>query len=227
MSAPSTPPNPRRRWLRIIAIAAVLWLVGSWMAEGLGMKPVATRTAHEWPYELRYDTYSGFGHRATRTTVYYKPGRERGVLVASRVGKRFPLWNDASRLLYEHCPDGPGPTCGVHLFEGRTGRSRRVSERARILNWGIAGPWSIDGSTVALLEQFEGTVVDLESGRAVELREPLGLREPRRQITDGAMWTRGVLYVRVAEYAEGPPYVHAKTSTYRVDAREGTVRRIR
>jgi hypothetical protein len=222
---PASPParSPRRRWtIRLLAVGAC-WLVGSCTLEALGMKPVSRSVEAAPPYEMRFSTYDAFGHRATRRDVYFGRGR-RATLVAEHVGDYYPYGEDASRLLYERCHDGPGPTCGAFLFEGRTGRSRRVSDRYPLRHWGLETPWSPDGRSAAFLEQFGGTVVDLETGESVELGEPLRLKGPERQLT-GASWTEdGSLLVRMVEYADGPPYVRGRVSTYRVDPRTGGIR---
>jgi hypothetical protein len=208
----------RRRLGWIAAGCAVAWMFATCALEVLGMKPVKTSAEREGPYELRHATYDAFGHRGTRTDVYWV-GRLGKMLVARNVGRRYYAPGDSSRMLFENCPSssgGVGP-CGAYVWDARMRRTKRVSDIHPLYLYGIRDPWSPDGRSIALVEQDGGEVVHLASGLVTDLAV-LRLALPRRGI-QGAQWrSDGRLVVTVVEYANtAGPFVNGTRDPYLVD----------
>jgi hypothetical protein len=217
----------RRATVSLISTVACL-LVGSCVLQGFGVMPVSRSSERQGPFDLRYATYDAFGHRATSKSFYYRKGLRRP-RVAERVGSYDIDPRDSTRMLYERCTRGREPTCGIHFFDGRSGRNVLVGSHYPMLSSDATGSrWSPGGRAAILSGQFSVEVVNLATANSSDLSAVLALREMGPQL-QRAEWSPDgrQLVLHVWEHTDpSPPYVNGMTDLILVDAETGVARYI-
>jgi len=143
--------------------------------------------------------------------------------VNSRI-ERMGEFAELNSALYEYCPGDEHKDCGIHYYDGDTGRSRKVSSQRILGDADGSGPWSADGLVVVLVAQYNIELVDLKSGQSKDMTELLALAEGRRWVDFGS-WSNDQrkFTVRVGEYIAGAaPPRRIKEELIVIDAYDGS-----
>ncbi|MFL5579417.1 MAG: hypothetical protein ACJ8AO_03515 [Gemmatimonadaceae bacterium] len=229
LDADPTPPSHGRALRiagRVVVAAGACWIFGSCFLEAFALKPVSRATERVGQYEIRSETYDGFGHPTVHKDLYAGKG-ERAILVAERVGSYFVGPGDSSRVIYEWCGEPPGAPCGAFLFEASTLRPRQLTRIHPLQHFGLQTPWSPDGRSAAFLEQRGGVVLNLKTGAVIDVASELRL-DGRLRVIDRAEWTsKGALTVRVRSHLVSLGPGRTTTTVYLLDPETGeaTVRK--
>lgn len=170
-----------------------------------------TRKGH---FEIAARTYDMLGHRTTKRSLTYV-GSSRRIPVASRfVAARIADY-DQDRILYEYCSEEGAPDCGIHYFDGHTKKQWKVSTQHSLSETA----WSADNRSLVLIAQYQLDVVDLNTGRATDMSDALGLGNGKRSVRFGR-WSYDLhqIVVRVGEYLDRtPPFVRVAEDLVIID----------
>jgi hypothetical protein len=192
-------------------------------------------------FQIEYYRSEGFGHTSTRRALYHVKGlSQRTRVTDAAVGFRI-VNGDADRIIYETCSDvlggsryGDGSPCRHMYFDGHTGKNHVIGGGLKISMSALDDRyrWSPSGRFVALGDQYELVIVDMETGRSIRLGDTLRLEEPyypekwqHREVRWG-QWsaddTQAAVIVMSPHEAGLPVYVWDE-ELYSLDAATGAV----
>ena len=192
-------------------------------------------------FEIAYSTIDTLGHRSTRKTVSHIHGARRS-RVAKSAGDLVVAPRNPNRLVYTNCDDeikaAHATGSCVHMYyDGHTNQNRVIATGLNVSLSPLDGtsrtvpdPWSPNGRFVAIADDAELILLNLDSAGAIRLTDTLDLRPPhypeqwQHRLGRFAGWSPDGNHAAVIVRApRGPelPALDWQEQLYRIDASTG------
>jgi len=233
-------PLPRlAKWLLVCAALALVIL-------GIGLSSLLYSPSgreRRGNFEIAYSTIDTLGHRSTRQTVSHIQG-DRRAQVAKSVGALVVAPRDPDRLVYTNCDDEikaahATGSCVLMYYDGHTNQNRVIAAGLNVslspldeTSRTVPDPWSPNGRFVAIADDAEIILLNLDSAGAIRLTDALDLRPPhypeqwQHRLGRFAGWSPDGNYLAVIVRApRGPelPALDWQELLYRIDASNGAI----
>ena len=138
-------------------------------------------------FQIESYTTDAFGHIGTRRALYHVNGAGRRTKVTDAALAFQIAPRDPNRIVYETCGSNSGSSrygddsaCAHMYFDGQAGKTYTIGRGLKISMSQLdeSDRWSSNGRSVALGDQYELVLVDLQTGRSTRLTRELQLEEP-------------------------------------------------
>jgi len=128
-------------------------------------------------FRVEYYRTDAIGHTSIRRALYHIDGSSTTLVTDAAVSFAIGL-RDQDRILYDTCQVDSG--CTLMYFDGHTGMSHVVGRGLKVSFAALddIDQWSWNGRYVALGDQYELVVVNLETGTSMRPADTLRLSEP-------------------------------------------------
>ena len=148
---------------------------------------VPSRIEKRGNFQVEYFNSDALGHLGTRRALYHLSGTGGRTHVTDAAVEFAIAPVDADRLIYETCDLSSGGSrygeqsaCRHVFFDGHSGKSFTIGRGLELSLTPLeeTNRWSGNGRFVALGDQYELAIVDLQSGKSTRLGGALRLEQP-------------------------------------------------
>jgi hypothetical protein len=189
---------------------------------------------------VEYYRSEAFGHTSSRRALYHLSGSRRTKVTDAAISWKIAAY-DPDRIIYDTCDSGSGTSrygpqsnCRHVYFDGHTRSSHDIGRGLKVSMSALddSDRWCWNGRYVAIGDQYELVIVNLQNGTSTRLVEALKLEEPdypqkwqHREVRWGR-WSpdgeHGALIV-MAPHGPGLPVSEWDEELYALDAATGNL----
>ena len=128
-------------------------------------------------FQVEFYRTDALGHTSTRRAVSHLNGSRNTRVTDAAVSFTIAPF-DQDRIIYDTCDLNPG--CRHMYFDGHTGKTHEIGRGLKVSMSALdeSERWSWNGNYVAIGDQYELVVVDLQTGLSTRLAGTLQLNEP-------------------------------------------------
>jgi len=192
-------------------------------------------------FQVEYFRMDAFGHTSNRRALIHMKGLTGRTRVTDRAVSFHIVNNDADRIIYETCgrdagPSRYGPTsaCRHMYFDGHTDKTYEIGRGLKVAMSALddGNRWSANGRFVAIADQYELVILDMQTGRSVAPAAALRLEAPyypekwlHRELRWGAWSPDGIHGAAIVMSPHGPglPVYEWDEELYSVDGVSGAL----